>query len=200
LEKDGLKSAECIINANVENDAHRTLLNFQEKLRVDAGNFKCGQIKHNHTSRTDFNMSLTREYNDEYKFEIPNADTRKRILDVLFSRIDEILDEGTYHKLFDTATDYKFSDIKWKLARTNAKGEMETIKLPYGSKYSDEVRKLDSNSETIYFYSDNPSMTLYCEVRCFIEENLIIITITGGFMLYLLYKIMGCLYSRKVNA
>jgi hypothetical protein len=58
--------------------------------------------------------------------------------------------------------------------------------LTDNSKYSEEVRKLNEDTE-IFFYSDNYSMSMYCEVRCFVERNLIFIVVFLTFMLYFGY-------------
>ena len=67
-----VKSAKCIIQADVEKDAHNALYNLQTNLQADHGLFKCGKKKTKYTSRTEFNKTLTREYNEEYKSEIPD--------------------------------------------------------------------------------------------------------------------------------
>jgi hypothetical protein len=58
---------------------------------------------------------------------------------------------------------------------------------------------LNDNKE-IFFYSENYSMSMLCEVRCFIEEKFILLCFSAAFILYLIYWVNSCMRRRKVNS
>ena len=84
-------------------------------------------------------------------------------------------------------------DIQWERQNNHSENIKDDYK-PYITFSSSSIDTAD-----IVFYAENESLTLKCQAKLFVRENLLMLTFGLFALVFFVSKIRGCLYNRRAK-